>query len=138
MSIKVNNDTANGSVEIKSPNVAGDYVVTTPARTCTMAGEDIVIGVGQTWQDVGGSRAVGVTFTNTTGKPIMVLIRRNEFVALTGYTFQLSINGVMLADIGSPGNTTSSRVTISAIIPHGSTYLMTVGNTGLGAWFELR
>lgn len=28
------------------------------------------IGVNQTWQDVTASRTIGVTYTNTTGKPI--------------------------------------------------------------------
>lgn len=32
------------------------------------------IGVGQTWQNVTASRAFGVTYTNTTGKPIVLMI----------------------------------------------------------------
>ena len=31
-------------------------------------------GVGQTWQDLTSSRAPGVTYTNTTGKPIQIYI----------------------------------------------------------------
>ena len=30
------------------------------------------VGIDQTWLDLTGSRAAGVTYTNTTGKPIMV------------------------------------------------------------------
>lgn len=37
MSLKINNDTANGSVTLKAPNVAGDYTVTTPAFSTELA-----------------------------------------------------------------------------------------------------
>jgi len=134
MSIKVNNDTANGSVEIKSPNVAGDYVVTTPARTCTMAGEDIVIGVGQTWQDVIGSRVLGTTYTNSTGKPIMIRCSTNSSVAGTSV---LTVNGVALESWYS----VNGQPEIVAIVQNGGTYVLTYppgGTVSIFKFSELR
>jgi len=131
MSIKVNNDTANGSVEIKSPNVAGDYVVTTPARTCTMAGEDTVIGVGQTWQDVTGSRVSNTTYTNSTGKPIALRINFNQVT--TAY-FTLGSESEYLL-INTPAATV---IEYFIIIPNGVSYKIRVSAGSVVLWSELR
>ncbi len=48
-------------------------------------------GVGQTWQDLTSSRSSGVTYTNTTGKPIQIYI-------MTGtQSSTLVIDGVTIA-----------------------------------------
>lgn len=36
----------------------------------------LTLGVGQTWQDVRTSRAANTTYTNTTGRPIVVTLSR--------------------------------------------------------------
>jgi len=81
------------------------------------------IGVDQTWQDVTGSRASGVTYTNTTGKPISI------YVDISNVAASLSIDGVILQS----GTTTT---TISAIVPDSATYVIT--SSTINRWSELR
>lgn len=92
------------------------------------------IGVGQSWVDVTGSRAVATTYTNNTGKPIMVLI-----TCRTGQRLDNNqVNGVSIGDIVSISTTTQN---LTFIVPSGHTY--SVGNTALTGrgfyiWSELR
>lgn len=99
------------------------------------AGGDI--GVGQTWQDLTASRSSGVTYTNTTGKPIMVMVRAyrlgNAYVRA-----QLSVDGVVVGLNRnympySDGNIYASAI---AIVPDGSTYI--ASTEGTMYWSELR
>lgn len=98
---------------------------------------DQILGVGQTWQDVTGSRAFGVTYTNTTGKPIEILVTPS---ISTNGTVTLSINGTVVSTLGSFAGTTGSETKpLSAIIPDGDTYLLTNVSGGVAlTWFELR
>ena len=86
------------------------------------------LGYGQTWQNVTGSRAVGTTYYNTTGKPILLFISGNSTAFST-----LTINGVAF-----PFTTNSSSVgCITAIVPNGASYVVT--NLSISTnWNELR
>lgn len=44
------------------------------AQRVRQAIQALAIGEGQTWQDVAASRVVGTTYTNDTGRPIMVCL----------------------------------------------------------------
>ena len=55
-----------------SPSTTGN--VLTSNGTVWASSAPTTIGVGQTWQDVTASRAAGVTYTNSTGKPIQISI----------------------------------------------------------------
>lgn len=92
--------------------------------------------VGQTWQNVSASRAVGTAYINNTGAPIVVSISVTvlsyEFVDLSnsdqsiGYAaFYHSADGV---DI---------KTTLTAIIPNGESYKLS-GLTSADIWMELR
>jgi hypothetical protein len=98
------------------------------------------IGVGQTWTDVTGSRSSGTTYTNSTGKPIMVNItaRHSAYVG-TLYTAYLTVGGVQVCEqYGSnDGSGEYHYLTMSAIVPNGTTYVFS-GSGGFGAWYELR
>jgi hypothetical protein len=93
------------------------------------------VGSNQTWQDVTASRSVGTTYTNSTGKPIMVAIK--------GYGTQpadivLGINGtnMMYQNIY---NGTGQSGTVYGIIPNGSTYIASISaGTSTTKWSELR
>ena len=53
----------------------GTESLVSPAKVAASATEvvgDYAIGVGQTWQDMTSSRAVNVTYQNTTGRPIFI------------------------------------------------------------------
>jgi len=94
------------------------------------------IGVAQTWQDVTASRAVGVSYTNSTGRPITVSI----IVSCS------AIN--LLAALASDGITRSryqafangATGSVDLIIPNGSTYTLTQSGPTISivSWMELR
>lgn len=83
-------------------------------------------GWGQTWQDVTASRSAGVTYTNSTGRPIYVNITNN-----TG--MQVKIGGLLIASIQEQSGARSS---ISFIVPKDTTYLITASS--VYKWAELR
>lgn len=93
------------------------------------------LGYGQSWQDVTGSRALGVTQYNTTGKPIIANVAGS---AAGGNTSMLcSINGggaVPFTSIGAITGNLSGSITI----PVGASYVVTGASMTLGSWFELR
>jgi hypothetical protein len=115
-----------------APGTSGNLLASN-GTTWTSAA-DKAIGVGQTWQNLGGSRAVGATYTNTSGRPIQVII---TLVNTSGAWFYINGNLVIrqFYDVNTgAGQTGYSFVT--GIIPDGSTYLVTNGN--LSTWYELR
>ena len=79
-------------------------------------------GVGQTWQNLTSSRASGVTYTNSTGKPILVIVNTYGGTSI--------VDGVTLRYIGF-----DTEGDWSFIVPSGSTYSVT-GN--IQSWAELR
>jgi hypothetical protein len=93
------------------------------SATATVANN--AIGYNQTWQNVASSRANGVTYTNSTGKPIMVGLT----VIGTGY---IQVDGVNVARSGI-NNATNY---LGTIVPNGSTYI--VGGWAGTYWAELR
>ena len=82
------------------------------------------IGIGQTWQDVKTQRQYNVTYTNTTGKPIIVS------VAIGGGVSSFFVDGVTVAMTGS------AWLAVSVIVPPNSTYRATRGSDSY--WSELR
>lgn len=92
------------------------------------------LGYGQTWQDVTGSRALGTTYYNTTGRPISVSV-----TVLAAGAALLTVNGITI--YGSWANS-AEYLTVNAIIPPGSYYGAgtTVGIPVpiLSNWSELR
>ena len=95
------------------------------------------IGVGQTWQSVTGSRAIGTTYTNSTGRTIVVIVSGTGGGA----------NGLWAVTINSavtyftPSTYTASVWTACEfIVPSGQTYVLTNqgSNATLQNWSELR
>ena len=85
------------------------------------------LGFGQTWQSV--TRALGTTYYNPTGRPILVqaVTYNND---ATGSSITLSVNGIVISQTGlssfSGGGIMSS--TLSAIVPPGASYVFTSGS----------
>ncbi len=121
MSSVVLSGDSSGSVTLTVPSAAGSNTVTIPASTGTAALTSDVIGVSQTWQVLTSSRASGVTYTNSTGKPIMV--------AIYGGSSTVSVGGVVVGTIGGVNST------VSVIVPNGATY---ISSANMVAWAELR
>lgn len=95
------------------------------------------IGVGQTWQDVTSSRAIGTVYTNSTGKPIEVFVSVQLGAGGTNFSITIGSTGPFQA----AGNGTSSLINGNAsfIVPPGTTYEITLNGGGsLSDWIELR
>ena len=97
-----------------------------------------LLGVDQTWQDVTSSRALGTSYTNSTGKPIFVNVQ-NAWPS--GYNVRV----VIKATVGgvtfwiAADNSDEYGVAVgNFIVPPGATYSVTMENSSIGAWHELR
>ncbi len=91
------------------------------------------IGYNQTWQNVLGSRGNGTTYTNSTGKPIMVAVAatptsNNQYISAT-------VGGVSLGAITLTAGYSSGA--FQFIVPTGTTYVVST-NGSLNTWAELR
>jgi hypothetical protein len=144
--------TISGSTGVTFPaggtaNVAGAGVGTTDTQTLTnktinasqlvaasvtttqLATAVQPIGVGQTWQNVTGSRAAATTYTNSTGRPIYV-----TYGWAGGFYTTFLIDGVATAN-----SSASSNIGGYYVVPAGSTYRINASGGGsLAAWSELR
>ena len=78
------------------------------------------IGVNQTWQDVTASRSAGVTYTNTTGKPIYVSIKARSTGA--GAILALTVNGIEIGHITASASNVYHGGQVTAVVPNGVTY----------------
>lgn len=115
----------------------------TPKALATMdavAAADAVVtgqmlGVGQAWQNMTASRALGTTYTNNTGKPIVISV---YWYSTVSTQLNIYVDGV-IADI-SGYSLNSIYGTGRTTVPAGATYLaaVTSGTQSLGYWSELR
>lgn len=90
-----------------------------------------VIGVGQTWQNVAGSRSLGVFYTNSTGRPIVATV---TIAAAATVGVQYFIGGTQFAATNVLSNLPQ---TFTFIVPNGVTYRVDTTSTIL-YWWELR
>jgi len=148
-----------GSVTLQEPAAAGSTVLDLPSSSgtvglvsgnlgtpSTLVGTNITgtanslnagLGVNQTWQSVTGSRAIGTTYTNSTGKPIMVIVSGtgDGTNGLWGVTINSAITFYTPSTYGA-----SVWTTACFIVPNGNTYQLTNqgANATLQNWSELR
>jgi len=94
-----------------------------------VAANEQQIGVGQTWQDVSGSRSSGTTYQNTTGKPIQVSL---NYQNAGNENFQISSDGSTFLDIAKFDDDAEN---FTGIVPNNHYYRTTGGSFD---WFELR
>ena len=96
-----------------------------------------LLGYGQTWQDVTGSRASGITYTNDTDKPIMIsVIATGRDATVTIY-----VGSVLVAKQTDIYDGPSNASTGSTIVPAGATYRVISTNkygVSITSWVELR
>lgn len=98
---------------------------------------DQSFGIGQSWVNVSGSRTNGTTYTNSTGKPIVVWVSIRD---TNGDGFSVTINGTSII------NTTQDLPAgyyypFIFIVPVGHTYKVSWAggtNNELIGWSELR
>lgn len=130
-SVVISGDTS-GNVTLAAAATASNNTVTLPSLTGTAALTSDVIGVGQTWANLisTGPRAIGTTYTNSTGKPIAVHI----YCSGTG-VMTMTIGGVAVGGFQSSASAVNGSGTW--IIPNGTTYVI-AGTGTLSYWSELR
>ena len=128
------NASGTGTLTIAAPNTNSNRTLTLPDGTGTVALTSDVIGVSQTWQNVAGSRALGTTYTNSTGKPIAV---STQVQSTTNGT-----NTIVIAGVTAVQTTTTANLgtTMFAIVPNGATYVVdnNQASKSIIAWAELR
>lgn len=108
----------------------------TGAGTAERAGSNLgAIGVGQTWQNLTTSRTIGATYTNTTGRPIMVYVRANWSYQFNARLIA-TVGGIEVASFGAH----TDSATVNFLVPAGTAYQVTVVGTSatIGYWAELR
>lgn len=118
------------STEVANKSNVNAYV--TPANASTVA-QSTDLGVGQTWQNVTASRASGVTYTNNTGKPIMVALSVRDPSGGAG-DVNITVGGVLVYSLL---NISQGSSAVTFIVPTGQTYRVNVDNE-IRQWAELR
>jgi hypothetical protein len=92
------------------------------------------IGVNQTWQNVTSSRAKDTDYTNSTGKPIFVSGRSDDFTSST--TITCTVDGVTVFQRKASPAGSSENIAFTFIVPNSSVYR--VSGDDIGYWAELR
>jgi hypothetical protein len=120
-----------------APSTSGN-VLTSNGTAWTSAAPAPSIGVGQTWQDVTGSRAVGTNYTNTTGNPIFISVSGGG--QPNNGAMSMTVGGVLLGIQGFQSIASGrSNATMNAIVPNNTTYRVdNVTGWSLVSWAELR
>lgn len=96
------------------------------------------VGSGQTWQDVAATRAVGTSYQNTTGRPIMVALTATN--TSVSSNIQVSANNSSWVTVGRSIGI-SSGGQCAFVVPNGWFYRVQLpggGTTTIGSWAELR
>ena len=94
-------------------------------------------GVGQTWQNMTASRVVGTTYTNTSGRPIMVSVQGTP-QGSTSFQLALRVNdSVVFSDSGWDNNERLPTGVV-VMIMNGDSYSVSVNKISMTSWWELR
>ncbi len=108
---------------------------TAPSTIQGMGGQALAalssLGFGQTWQNVTGSRAVGTTYYNTTGRAIFV---NATFSSGSSIGCTANVHAVSIAIVSINVNTYGY---LSFTGPSGASYSITTSGL-LGGWSEMR
>ncbi|WP_025132375.1 hypothetical protein [Pseudomonas sp. PH1b] len=93
------------------------------------------LGFRQVWRDMLGSRAAGVGYVNSTGKPIMVSV----ISSTNDRGLYLVVDNVTVSKQGQDGGTGSDYNCVQAVVAPGSTYAVGfLGGATISHWSELR
>ena len=101
-------------------------------------------GYDQSWTNVTSSRSENTTYTNSTGKPIMVNVESNtaSSTITDTTTIEATVDSVSFTVAyhlsEDDGRTVRSRTAGNFIVPSGSTYSVDVTGNTVSTWHELR
>lgn len=129
----------------QSANDNSTKIATTAYVDNGLTNLSVGVGVGQSWQQLKTSRAIGATYTNSTGKPIMVNMTAE--VATWGYYIIASVGAIEVGRDRDNGSASAGKVwlNVSFLVPAGATYKVDAftnsdtSTTGtITSWAELR
>jgi hypothetical protein len=131
----------NGTAAVKevAPGASGN-VLTSDGPEWKSQAVSGTLGVGQTWQDVTSSRTSGTTYTNNTGKPIMVNVESDQGSDFSA-VLRATISGVTFKIAEDSNSSGGTRCAGSVIVPNGATYSIVASGSGVSGfvqWVELR
>ena len=123
--------------------VGGLPAPSTNGNVLTSNGTDWVsstgpVGVSQTWQLP--TRVSGTSYTNSTGKPIQVLVTFNQNTSASG-TGVVVVGGVTISSTNYSLSASGGSIfyTVSFIVPNSTAYTVTAtSGVSIGTWAELR
>ena len=130
-------DSYTGVVELATTAEAS--AGTDSTRAVTAAGVEAhmnanAIGWGQSWQDVTGSRASATTYTNSTGRPIMVAVTSTSSTSAS--VIVTVAGGEIIRQVLQVGGSVF-QASASFIVPDNVTYSVAV-SPSISNWRELR
>jgi hypothetical protein len=117
---------------VRSTQVTAGTWSTAPSLVQGFRNAPIGLGYGQSWQNLTSSRANGVTYYNTTARPLALAI---SAWASAG-TGAVSINGAAIYN-GLGRSTYFNTMPFCIIVPPGASYV-TSGLDSIATWYELR
>jgi hypothetical protein len=123
-----------------SPSAANTMLISDGTRWVTNTTSQIFSGINalggtQLWSNVTASRAINTSYTNSTGKPIVVSV---IVLANSSTTIASNVGDINIANTAL---TNAIRTTIQTIVPSGNTYMIFTPNisaTSVSSWTELR
>ena len=129
---------ADGTTQVLSAGSSGQVLTSdgTDVSWTTPVTPAAGVGDGQQWYNMTGSRSIGSSYQNTTGRAIMVSVATT---ISTEVYLQVSTNGsswVNIGTLGGHGGINDSGAS-QAIVPAGHYYKAT-GGLNIKAWAELR
>lgn len=129
---------ADGTTQVLSAGSSGQVLSSdgTDVSWTTPVTPAAGVGDGQQWYDMTGSRSIGTSYQNTTGRAIMVSVATT--ISYEVY-LQVSTNGsswVNIGTLGGHGGINDSGAS-QAIVPSGH-YYKASGGLNIKAWAELR
>jgi hypothetical protein len=122
-SVILGNGTSALSGNLVAPSTAGNVLT---SNGTTWVSGSAGFGYGQTWQLV--TRTAGITYTNSTGKPIMLVLSIASTARMVGI-LSVTFNGtVTVPALGAGGYSTVQQDSVgSIVVPEGATYMITNG-----------
>ena len=115
-----------------APGTSGN-VLTSDGSTWSSA-VNVNFGFGQTWQDLTTSRASSTNYTNSTGKPIMIVVTISVTGSGANVTFIVDSVTIPFSNFSAQSGQGYAGGTI--IVPAGAVY--SVSSSPINSWLELR
>jgi hypothetical protein len=122
---------------LPAPSTSGNVLTSDGTNWVSSTGP---VGVGQTWQNVTASRVSGTTYTNSTGKPIVVNVLSDQGSGGSA-TLTATISGVSFIIATESNSSGGTRSAGNVIVPNNATYMIVASGTGvsgIASWHELR